>query len=82
MHTDKINKIFQKLSKSITNPKTELKYKNRFTFLISVVLSAQATDKSVNASTKELFTVVKKPEDVIRLGEKKLKQYIKKNRTL
>tara|TARA_B100001123_G_C14697031_1_gene783690 strand:- start:3 stop:629 length:627 start_codon:yes stop_codon:yes gene_type:complete len=78
MHTDKINKIFQKLSKSITNPKTELKYKNRFTFLISVVLSAQATDKSVNASTKELFTVVKKPEDVIRLGEKKLKQYIKK----
>ena len=77
MQNNKIEKIFQNLSKNISNPKTELKYKNRYTFLISVVLSAQATDKSVNASTKELFKIVKKPEDMVRLGEKKLKSYIK-----
>ena len=73
----KINNIFKHLSKSISNPKTELKYKNPYTFLVSVVLSAQATDKSVNAATKELFKLVKKPEDMIALGEKKLKNYIK-----
>ena len=52
MRTEKINNIFENLSKSISNPKTELKYKNPYTFLISVVLSAQATDKSVNQATK------------------------------
>ena len=77
MHTDKINKIFQNLSKGISNPKTELEYKNPFTFLIAVVLSAQATDKSVNASTKSLFKIVIKPKEMIRLGEKKLKDHIK-----
>ena len=55
MQTQKIDKIFQNLASSMPNPKTELKYKNPYTFLISVVLSAQATDKSVNQATKELF---------------------------
>ena len=77
MHIDKINKIFKYLNSTISNPTTELKYKNPYTFLISVVLSAQATDKSVNAATKELFKTVKKPDDMIKLGEKKLKLYIK-----
>ena len=77
MHIDKINKIFKYLNSTISNPTTELKYKNPYTFLISVVLSAQATDKSVNAATKELFKMVKKPNDMIKLGEKKLKLYIK-----
>tara|TARA_Y100001970_G_scaffold194085_1_gene235953 strand:- start:4868 stop:5527 length:660 start_codon:yes stop_codon:yes gene_type:complete len=77
MNNNKINKIFGILSKNITNPKTELRYKNPYTFLVSVVLSAQATDKSVNASTKELFKKVTKPKDMISLGEKKLKLYIK-----
>ena len=76
MRTIKIDKIFQNLSNNISNPKTELKYKNPYTFLISVVLSAQATDKSVNASTKELFKIIKKPQDMIKLGERKLKSYI------
>jgi len=70
MHRKKINNIFQILSKSISNPKTELRYKNSFTFLISVVLSAQATDKSVNEATKKLFLTVKRPEDIVKLGEK------------
>ena len=77
MHSDKINKIFQHLSSTISNPSTELKYKNPYTFLISVVLSAQATDKSVNTATKELFKKVKTPNDMIKLGEKKLKLHIK-----
>jgi len=77
MRTDKIDKVFKSLAKNIANPKTELKYKNPYTFLISVVLSAQATDKSVNASTKELFKIVKNPNDMIKLGERKLKLQIK-----
>ena len=77
MRSDNINKIFQKLEKYIPNPKTELKYKNPFTFLISVVLSAQSTDKSVNSATKELFKIARTPAEMISLGEKKLKNYIK-----
>tara|TARA_B100000029_G_C17389005_1_gene892680 strand:+ start:107 stop:739 length:633 start_codon:yes stop_codon:yes gene_type:complete len=77
MRSQKIDLIFKKLSSSIPVPKTELKYKNSYTFLVSVVLSAQATDKSVNAATKDLFKHVKKPHDMIKLGERKLKTFIK-----
>ena len=77
MNNEKINKLFNLLSKKITNPKTELNYKNPYTFLVAVVLSAQATDKSVNTATKELFNIVSTPKDMIKLGEKKLKIYIK-----
>ena len=77
MKSDKIHKIFQNLSKSIINPKTELRYKNAYTFLISVVLSAQSTDKSVNEATKKLFNKVKKPEEMLKLGERRLKTFIK-----
>jgi len=59
-------------------PRTELKYKNAYTFLISVVLSAQATDISVNKATKDLFKIVKNPQAMISLGEIKLINYIKK----
>ena len=72
-----IRKIFAKLGKNYTNPKSELKSKNNFTFLVSVVLSAQATDVSVNNATKELFKIVKSPKDMINLGEINLKKYIK-----
>jgi len=78
MRKDKINRIFKNLAKTILNPKTELKYINRYTFLIAVVLSAQATDKSVNESTKKLFKFIKSPKDVVNMGEKKLKNYIRK----
>ena len=77
MTKNKIEKIFKILSKQISNPKTELTYKNPYTFLVSVVLSAQATDKSVNASTVKLFKIIKRPEEMIKLGEIKLKKYIK-----
>ena len=72
-----IRKVFSKLSNNYTNPKSELKSKNNFTFLISVVLSAQATDISVNNATKELFKIVKNPKDMVKLGETNLKKYIK-----
>ena len=74
----KIDKIFQLLLKDYPHPKTELKYNNQYTFLISVVLSAQSTDVSVNKATKDLFEIVKKPEEMVKLGEKNLKRYIKK----
>tara|TARA_Y100000590_G_scaffold18717_1_gene22258 strand:+ start:2575 stop:3237 length:663 start_codon:yes stop_codon:yes gene_type:complete len=77
MQNLKINKIFKNLEKQILNPKTELKYKNPYTFLVSVVLSAQATDKSVNNATKDLFKIAKTPNQMIELGESKLKSYIK-----
>ena len=78
MNTHEIDKIFQLLVKDYSNPKTELKYKNQYTFLISVVLSAQSTDISVNKATKDLFKIVKNPKDMVKLGEKNLKKYIKK----
>ena len=74
----KIDKIFQLLLKDYPYPETELKYNNQYTFLISVVLSAQSTDVSVNKATKDLFEIVKKPEEMVKLGEKNLKRYIKK----
>ena len=69
MRIDKIKKIFENLNKNIANPKTELKYKNPYTFLVAVVLSAQATDKSVNASTKTLFKIVKHPKTWLILAK-------------
>ena len=72
-----VRKIFIKLSKNYPNPRSELKSKNDFTFLVSVVLSAQATDVSVNNATKNLIKNIKTPEGMIKLGEKNLKEYIK-----
>ena len=77
MQIQKINDIFKKLSKDCPKPKTELKYINHFTLLVSIILSAQATDISVNNVTKNLFKIVKKPGDMIALGEKKLIKYIR-----
>jgi endonuclease III len=77
MDKSSINSIYRTLAKKIGEPKTELNYWNPYTFLVSVVLSAQATDKSVNNATKDLFKVVKTPKDMVALGESKLKGYIK-----
>ena len=77
MNKNTVNKVFSSLLKLYPDPKTELKYINKFTFLISVVLSAQATDVSVNIATKELFKIAKTPKQMIQLGEAKLKKFIK-----
>ena len=77
MEKHKIDRIFQVLSKENPHPKTELKYINQYTFLISVVLSAQSTDVSVNKVTKDLFKIAKNPKEMLDLGEKNLKKFIK-----
>ena len=70
--------IFKELSKIIKNPKSDLQYKNKFTLLTSVVLSAQCTDVNVNNVTKNIYPFYNKPEDFVRLGQKKIEKLINK----
>lgn len=77
MNTQQISRLFEQLAISIPEPKTELIYKSHFELLIAVVLSAQATDKSVNKATVELFKIANTPEKMLELGEEGLKDYIK-----
>jgi endonuclease-3 len=72
-----ISRLFEQLALAIPQPKTELVYNSHFELLISVVLSAQATDKSVNKATKGLFEVANTPQQILQLGEEGLKIYIK-----
>ncbi len=77
MNKDKIVKVFEILRNQDPEPVTELTFKSHFQLLIAVVLSAQATDKSVNAATKKLFKDAPSPEKLFNLGVNKLKTYIK-----
>lgn len=77
MQAETVDRIFETLSANNKEPKTELKYINNFTLLVAVVLSAQATDVSVNKATKSLFATYNTPEAILELGEEKLKDYIK-----
>lgn len=72
-----VNKIFAAFKKHNPHPTTELKYNNNFELLIAVVLSAQATDASVNKATQVLFQVADTPEKILNLGLTKLKSYVK-----
>ena len=78
MKSGEINSLFKNLSKVIKNPKTDLTYKNKFTLLISVVLSAQCTDKNVNNVTRNIYKKYNKPEDFVKLGRKRIEILIKK----
>ncbi len=69
--------FFAHLAAAIPEPKTELIYNSPFELLIAVVLSAQATDKSVNKATLKLFAVANTAEKILALGEEGLKAYIK-----
>ncbi len=69
--------IFERLRNANPQPATELKYSNTFQLLIAVILSAQATDKGVNLATKALFKFVKKPQDILDIGLRKLKTHVK-----
>ena len=77
MKTGEINSLFKNLSKVIKNPKSDLKYKNKFTLLISVVLSAQCTDVNVNNVTKNIYPKYNKPEHFVKLGRKRIEKLIK-----
>jgi len=77
MKTGEINSLFKNLSKVIKNPRSDLKYQNKFTLLISVVLSAQCTDVNVNNVTKKIYPKYNKPEHFDKLGRKKIEKLIK-----
>lgn len=77
MQAQIIDKIFAILLNNNPKPQTELVYKNDFTLLVAVILSAQATDISVNLATKSLFAIYDAPEKMLQLGETGLKDYIK-----
>ncbi|MFZ2726909.1 MAG: endonuclease III [Methylococcaceae bacterium] len=69
--------IFARLAQAIPQPTTELNYQSPFELLIAVVLSAQATDKSVNKATAPLFSVANTPQTILALGIEGLKPFIK-----
>jgi endonuclease-3 len=77
MNLEKRILFFQTLKNANPEPKTELIYESTFELLVAVILSAQATDISVNKATKILFATANTPEKITRLGEAELKQHIK-----
>ncbi len=77
MNAVKRAEIFRRLQKANPEPTTELVYQSNFELLIAVMLSAQATDISVNKATAKLFEVANTPEKMLQLSETKLKSYIK-----
>ena len=69
--------VFDRFKAENPDPKSELKWVNPYTLLVSVVLSAQATDKSVNKATESLYETVDTPQKMLELGEENLIRYIK-----
>jgi endonuclease-3 len=77
MNPAKRQAIFERLRAANPAPRTELVYRTPFELLVAVVLSAQATDKSVNKATAELYKVSSTPEGMLKLGVRGLSKYIK-----
>lgn len=77
MKKPEIFEFFRRLAEANPSPETELDFGNIYQLLVSVVLSAQATDVGVNKATKKLFEEVATPQEMLELGEEGLKQHIK-----
>ena len=77
LDSEKIVLVMERFKKNMPEPKSELEWSSPFTLLVAVVLSAQATDKSVNKVTRELFKVADTPEKILAMGEENLAQAIK-----
>jgi endonuclease III len=77
LNKNKAFKLIELLNKSIKNPKTSLKYRNQFTLLTSVVLSAQCTDVNVNNVTKSIYKKYYTPKHFVELGINKIRNLIK-----
>ena len=73
----KREEIYKRLAKAIPEPKSELEHTTPYELLVAVVLSAQATDKSVNLATQKLFPVANTPEKIAALGVEGLEEYIR-----
>lgn len=78
MNAVKRREIFERLQAANPHPKTELEYTSPFELLIAVMLSAQATDISVNAATRHLYPVANTPQAILNLGEARLTEYIQR----
>ncbi|MBM3340614.1 MAG: endonuclease III [Betaproteobacteria bacterium] len=77
MNATKRRAIFERFQQANPEPRGELHYQTPFELLVAVILSAQATDKSVNAATDRLYPVANTPRAILKLGQKGLEQYIK-----
>jgi len=77
MKAEDRQEFFRRLQAIDPDPKTELEYQSSFELLIAVILSAQATDVSVNLATRRLYRVANSPQAMLELGEDTLKDYIK-----
>ncbi|MFA7668080.1 MAG: endonuclease III [Burkholderiaceae bacterium] len=77
MNATKRSEIFRRLQAANPNPTTELEYETSFQLLIAVILSAQATDRSVNLATRQFFPAHGTPQGLLALGEEGLSEYIK-----
>ena len=78
MNPAKRREIFLRLQAADPHPTTELKYHTPFELLIAVLLSAQATDISVNAATRHLFPRANTPQALLDLGEEKIREYVQR----
>jgi endonuclease-3 len=77
MRPDQRRRIFERLRAANPEPRSELVWRTPYELLVAVVLSAQATDRSVNAATRTLFRVANTPQAMVALGEEKLAEYIR-----
>ena len=78
MNAQKRREIFRRFQAANPHPATELKYTTPYELLVAVVLSAQATDKSVNLATAELFRTANTPQKMVELGVKGVEEYIRR----
>ena len=77
MNKEKRFEIMKRLAAERPNPVSELEYRTPYELLVAVVLSAQATDKSVNLATRKLYPVANTPKAILALGVEGLIPYIK-----
>jgi endonuclease-3 len=77
MNRQKREEIFRRLAEHIENPRSDLQFDSNFELLISVLLSAQATDVSVNKATAKLYPLANTPESMLSLGEDGIREHIK-----
>jgi len=77
MNPRQVRRIFEQLRAANPSPQSELRYSSPFELLVAVILSAQATDKSVNLATHELFKKARTPQAMLKLGLAGIKRYIR-----